>query len=59
METGLELNADKNKYMIGSREDNAERSHNIKIDNRSFEMVRQFKYLGTTLKKSKFYSGRN
>jgi len=59
METGLELNADKNKYMIRSREDNADRSHNIKIDNRSFEMVRQFKYLGQTLKNSKFYSGRN
>jgi len=28
---------------------NAGRSHNIKIDNSSFETVEQFKYLGTTL----------
>jgi hypothetical protein len=42
-----------------SREENAGRSHNIKTDNRSFEMVDQFKYLGTTLKKSKSYSGRS
>jgi len=42
-----------------SREENAGRSHNIKTDNRSFEMAEQFKYLGTTVKKSKYYSGRN
>jgi len=59
METGLELNADKIRYMIRSGEENAGRSQNIKSDNSSFEMVGQFKYLGTTLKKSKFYSGRN
>ena len=28
---------------------NAGRSHNMKIDNRSFGMVEEFKYLGTTL----------
>ena len=28
---------------------NAGQSHNIKIDNSSFEMMEQFKYLGTTL----------
>jgi len=32
-----------------SRDQIAGRSHNIKIDNRSFEMVEEFKYLGTTL----------
>jgi len=48
-ETGLEVNADKNKYMIMSREQNAERSHSIKIDNSSFERVEKFKYLGTNL----------
>jgi len=32
-----------------SRDQNAERSHNMKIDKRSFEMVEEFKYLGTTL----------
>jgi len=32
-----------------SRDQNARRSHNIKIDNSSFERVEEFKYLGTTL----------
>ena len=31
------------------RDQNAGRSHNIKIDNNSFERVEEFKYLGTTL----------
>jgi hypothetical protein len=44
-EIGLELNADKTKYMVMSQDQNAGRSHN----NRSFERVEQFKYLGTTL----------
>jgi len=48
-ETGLEVNADRTKYMVMSRDHNAGRSHNIKIDNSSFERVEEFKYLGTTL----------
>ena len=32
-----------------SREQNAGRIQNIKTDNNSFEMVEEFKYLGTTL----------
>jgi hypothetical protein len=32
-ETELELNADKTKCMVMSRDQNAGRSHNIKIDN--------------------------
>jgi len=36
-EVGLEVNADKTKYMVKSRDQNAGRSHNIKIDNSSFE----------------------
>ena len=35
--------------MVMSRDQDAGRSHNIKIDNNSFERVEQFKYLGTTL----------
>jgi hypothetical protein len=31
----------------------------MEIDCRSFGMVEEFKYLGTTLKKSEFPSGRN
>jgi hypothetical protein len=41
-ETGLEVSADKTKYMVMSGDQNAGRSHNIKIDNRSFEMVEEF-----------------
>ena len=32
-----------------SRDQNAGRSHNMKIDNRSVERVEEFKYLGTNL----------
>jgi hypothetical protein len=46
---GLEVNADKTKYMIMSRDQNAGRSHSIKTDNSPFERVEEFKYLGTNL----------
>jgi sorting nexin-29 len=49
-ETGLEVNADKIKKMVMSRDQNAGRSHSIKTDNSFFERVEQFKHLGTTLK---------
>ena len=42
---GLEVSADKTKYMAMSRNQNAGRSHHIKNDNRSFERVEDFKYL--------------
>ena len=48
-ETGIEVNTDKSKYMVISREQNAGRRHSIKTDNSSFERVEEFKYLGTTL----------
>jgi hypothetical protein len=32
-ETGIEVNAGKTKYIVMSRDKNAERSHNIKTDN--------------------------
>jgi len=41
--------------MVRSREQNAGRSHNIKIDNKSFERVEQFKYLGKKPNESKFH----
>jgi len=51
-EIGLEVNANKTKYsyMVMSRDQNAGRSHDIKIDNSCFERVEQFRYLATTLK---------
>jgi hypothetical protein len=48
-ETGLEVNADKIKYMVMSRDQNAGRSHNMKTDNISFERVEGFNYFVTTL----------
>ena len=48
-EIGLEVNADKTKYMVMSWEQNAELSHTMKVDNSSIERVEEFKYLGTTL----------
>ena len=48
-ETGLDVNANRTKYTVMSRDQNAGRSHNMRIDNRSFESVEQFKYLGTTV----------
>jgi len=48
-ETGLEINADKTKYMVMSQDETVGRSHCIKTDNSSFERVEEFKYLGTTL----------
>jgi len=36
-EIGLEVNTDKTKYMVMSRDQNAGRIHNIKFDNRSLE----------------------
>ena len=47
---GLEVNADKTKYMFMSRDQNAGRSPNTKIDNRSFVTVEDFKYLGTNFR---------
>jgi hypothetical protein len=48
-EIRLHVTADKTKYMVMSRDQNVGRSHNIKIDNNSFERVEEFKYLGTTI----------
>ena len=48
-EIGLEVNADKTKYMVMSWDRNARRGHSVKIDNSSIERVEEFKYLGTTL----------
>jgi len=48
-EIGIEVNADKTKYMFMSRNQNAGRGHSMKNDNSSFERVDEFKYLGTTL----------
>jgi hypothetical protein len=48
-EIGLEVNTDKTKTMVMSRDRNAGRGEGVKIDNRSIERVKVFKYLGATL----------
>jgi hypothetical protein len=48
-EVGLEVNADKAKYMLLSRHQNAGQNQDIKTANRCFENLSQFKYLGTTV----------
>jgi hypothetical protein len=48
-EIGLEINVEKTKYMLLSRHQNVGQNRDVKIVNRSFENVSQFKYLGTTV----------
>ena len=47
-ETGAEVSADKTKYMVISRDQNAGRIHSVRIDNSTFERIEYLKYLGTT-----------
>jgi hypothetical protein len=47
---GLQINAEKTKYMIMSRHPNLVQNQNIRIANESFKNVEKFKYFGTTLK---------
>jgi hypothetical protein len=48
-EFGLEVNAEKTKYMLLSHHQNSGQNHHIKIANRCFENVAHFRYLGTTV----------
>ncbi|KAJ4435338.1 hypothetical protein ANN_17949 [Periplaneta americana] len=48
-EISLEVNPEKTKYMIMSRDQNIVRNGNIKVGNLSFEEVEKFKYLGATV----------
>jgi hypothetical protein len=51
-EVSLEVYAEKTKYMLLSRHQNAGQNRNINIAIRSFENMEQFKYLGTTVTKN-------
>jgi hypothetical protein len=46
--TELEVSADKSKYMVMSRDQNAGRIQRMRIDNSTFERVEEFRYLGIT-----------
>ncbi|KAJ4446785.1 hypothetical protein ANN_13483 [Periplaneta americana] len=48
---GLEVNPEKTKYMIMSRDQNIVRNGNIKTEDLSFEEVEKFKYLGAKVTK--------
>jgi hypothetical protein len=48
-EVGTEIIPEKTKYMLMSRCQKAGQTHSIKRENRSFEGVAKFKYLGTML----------
>jgi ribosomal protein S2 len=48
-EVDLEVNTEKTKYMFLSRLQNAGQNQEIKIGNRCFKNVAQFRYLGTTV----------
>jgi biotin operon repressor len=48
-EVGLEVNAEKTKYTLLSRHQNAVQNHHIKTVNGSFENVSQFRYFGMTV----------
>ena len=48
-EIGLEVSADKTKYMVMSRDQNPGRIHSVRMDNSTFERMEEIKYLGTTL----------
>jgi hypothetical protein len=48
-DVGLEINAEKTKYMIMSGHPNSGQNQNIRIANELFANVAEFKYLGTTL----------
>jgi hypothetical protein len=58
-EVGLEIHVEKTKYILLSRQQNVGKNRDIKIANRSFEDVSQFKIFGNDSNKSKFDSGGN
>ena len=49
--TGLEVSVDKTKYMVVSRDQNAERIRSVSIDKINFESLEVFKYLRRNLTK--------
>jgi hypothetical protein len=48
------MNVEKTKYMLIAHHQNVGQNRDIKIANRSFKNVSQFKYLGTTVTNQNF-----
>jgi sorting nexin-29 len=53
-EVGLEVNQEKTKYMLMSRNQKIRQKYSIKMVNRSLEDVAKFRYLGTTITDQNF-----
>jgi hypothetical protein len=47
MQVGLQVNAEKTKYVLLSRHQNVGQNHDTMVDNRYFENVAEFRYFGT------------
>jgi hypothetical protein len=47
---GLEVNADKTKYMVMCQDHSVGQSHRMRTDSSSFERVERFKYVGKTIR---------
>jgi hypothetical protein len=56
-EIGLEVNAEKTRYIVTSRDQDAGQSQNIKTYNSSFERLEQFICLGTNLTNRNYIRG--
>jgi hypothetical protein len=56
-EVSLEINVERTKYMLLSRQQNVGQNRHMKRANRSFEIVSQFKYLETTVTNQHFKLG--
>jgi hypothetical protein len=54
MLVGRFVNVERTKYMLLSRHQNVSQNRDVKIANRSFKNVSQFKYLGTTVTNQNF-----
>jgi hypothetical protein len=48
-EINLEVNTERTKYLLLSRHQNAGQNLDLKIGNKRFENMAQFRYLGTTI----------
>ena len=52
-EVCLKVNAEGTKYILISRDQNAGHNHNVKIDNKTLNIVEQFRYLEDNANKLK------
>ena len=57
LETGIETNSEKSKYMIMSQDQKEGQNGNTQIGNKLFQTLEQFKFLEKTLKGSEFQYG--